>query len=102
MVRTRRHATNRVASARARAHRRAARRLSSRANAVLPPRRYYSPFPKEYDTCDTLYFCEFDLHFVKKPEALPPLLWPPTWPKHAATVSRESGSVLRVAPWTRL
>ena len=33
-------------------------------------RRYYSPFPKDYAECDTLYFCEFDLHFVKKREAL--------------------------------
>ena len=32
--------------------------------------RYYSPFPKDYAECDTLYFCEFDLHFVKKREAL--------------------------------
>lgn len=31
---------------------------------------YYSPFPKEYIGCDTLYFCEYDLHFVKRPEAL--------------------------------
>ena len=60
---------NRVASC-ARAHRRAARRLSSHAHAALPPRRYYSPFPKEYDTCDTLYFCDFDLHFVKRRNAL--------------------------------
>jgi histone acetyltransferase MYST1 len=31
---------------------------------------YYSPFPKGYADCDTLYFCEFDLHFVKRREAL--------------------------------
>ena len=31
---------------------------------------YYSPFPKGYADCDTLYFCEFDLHFVKRKEAL--------------------------------
>ena len=31
---------------------------------------YFSPFPKEYSSCDTLYFCEYDLHFTKKPEAL--------------------------------
>jgi len=31
---------------------------------------YYSPFPKEYADCDTLYFCEYDLHFVKKADAL--------------------------------
>ena len=29
---------------------------------------YYSPFPKGYADCDTLYFCEFDLHFVKRRE----------------------------------
>lgn len=32
--------------------------------------RYYSPFPKEYADCKILYFCEYDLHFTKKPEAL--------------------------------
>jgi len=31
---------------------------------------YFSPFPKEYANCDTLYFCEYDLHFTKRPEAL--------------------------------
>jgi len=31
---------------------------------------YYSPFPKEYADCDTLYFCEYDLHFVKRRDAL--------------------------------
>ncbi|KAL3919501.1 MAG: hypothetical protein SGPRY_005609 [Prymnesium sp.] len=31
---------------------------------------YYSPFPKGYAECDTLFFCEFDLHFVKSKEAL--------------------------------
>ena len=31
---------------------------------------YYSPFPKGYADCDTLYFCEFDLHFVKRKDAL--------------------------------
>ena len=31
---------------------------------------YYSPFPKGYADCDTLYFCEFDLHFVKRRNAL--------------------------------
>jgi histone acetyltransferase MYST1 len=31
---------------------------------------YYSPFPKDYADCDTLYFGEFDLHFVKRREAL--------------------------------
>lgn len=31
---------------------------------------YFSPFPKEYSECDTLFFCEFDLHFVKSREAL--------------------------------
>jgi histone acetyltransferase MYST1 len=34
------------------------------------PRRYFSPLPKEYEQCDTLYVCEYDLHFTKKPEAL--------------------------------
>ena len=32
--------------------------------------RYYSPFPKEYSECTTLYFCEHDLHFTKKADAL--------------------------------
>ena len=32
--------------------------------------RYYSPFPKEYETADTLYFCEYDLHFTRRPESL--------------------------------
>ena len=31
---------------------------------------YFSPFPKEYGDCDVLYFCEYDLHFTKKPSAL--------------------------------
>mmetsp|Transcript_18255 Transcript_18255/g.39225 ORF Transcript_18255/g.39225 Transcript_18255/m.39225 type:complete len:418 (-) Transcript_18255:118-1371(-) len=31
---------------------------------------YYSPFPEEYAACETLYVCEYDLHFVKKREAL--------------------------------
>ena len=31
---------------------------------------YFSPFPKEYTKCDTLFFCEYDLHFTKRPEAL--------------------------------
>jgi len=31
---------------------------------------YFSPFPKDYADCDTLYFCEFDLHFVKSHAAL--------------------------------
>ena len=31
---------------------------------------YYSPFPQEYAACDTLYFCEYDLHFCKKRAAL--------------------------------
>lgn len=31
---------------------------------------YYSPFPQDYAASGTLYFCEFDLHFVKKKESL--------------------------------
>lgn len=31
---------------------------------------YYSPFPAEYSTYSTLYFCEFCLKFVRSPEAL--------------------------------
>merc|ERR1711998_474327 len=31
---------------------------------------YFSPFPKGFSECDTLYFCEFDLHFVKTRQAL--------------------------------
>jgi len=31
---------------------------------------YYSPFPAEYANSDTLFFNEFDLHFVKKRAAL--------------------------------
>ena len=35
-----------------------------------PAGRYFSPFPSEYKECSTLYFCEYDLHFVKHREAL--------------------------------
>lgn len=31
---------------------------------------YYSPFPREYAGCATLFFCEYDLHFMKRREAL--------------------------------
>ena len=31
---------------------------------------YFSPFPKEYSECDTLYFCEYDLHFCRSRDAL--------------------------------
>lgn len=31
---------------------------------------YYSPFPREYADCDTLYFCEYDLHFCKRRDSL--------------------------------
>ena len=34
------------------------------------PDRYYSPFPTDYAECETLHFCEFDLHFCKKRAAL--------------------------------
>ena len=31
---------------------------------------YFSPFPKEYSECDTLYFCEYDLHFCRSRDAV--------------------------------
>eukprot|EP00164_Ancoracysta_twista_P006580 GFYU01009186.1.p1 GENE.GFYU01009186.1~~GFYU01009186.1.p1 ORF type:complete len:462 (+),score=129.02 GFYU01009186.1:39-1388(+) len=31
---------------------------------------YFSPFPKEYVNCDTLFFCEFCLKFFKRRESL--------------------------------
>lgn len=32
---------------------------------------YYSPFPYEFSMCDTLFFCEYDLHFCQR--KVPPL-----------------------------
>jgi len=37
---------------------------------------YFSPFPKEYQRADVLYFCEFDLQFFARREQLQRRLFP--------------------------